>query len=931
MNSFKIFKYNDRAKAFFIGLVVLMMTTICYADYGIVKGRITDSETGMALMGANVVLVSNDNKSEVFGSASDENGLYLITQVPAGTYTLKITFISYSEYIVKEVKVSANRMTKIDAALKPETIQGEQVIVTAEKPAVDVKTASSSQVIGSEEISRMPVVTNASDLFAMQAGVVKVDDAIHVRGGRSDEVLYLVDGVPVNDPITGVNAVDIDINQIKEVEIIKGGFDARYGNAQSAIINIITKSGKDYIDVDFHAKTDQVSSGRNEGYNYGYLGINGPMNFLPGDGSFSTTFSTNLKDGYYHMGGDYGETELGPFNIPNHQHTNYKGTASIDYKPTKKIRLNLKYRYQNNFNKGYVYSWRQLPDRVGVGENTVNKFTGIFRHSLSENTYYRFNVSKQNSHSYNGLLGLKTPEDTWNYDLTLPVYNPETNEFFEISTNITNIQSVYDSLNSLGLGEENILWNRTDPNYVGPPENIDNDFDHFIDQGITKSYNESTSDVWDMDFQFVKHIAKIHKFEFGGSYQYKDIQYQSISNYNNYYPMRDSLPGEHSRYGSLRWYFNDTPQRGSWYIQDRIDYAGMYLLVGLRADYYIHGNTINSQKYIEAFNEHTGKDIEEFDKVKVAYSPRFGLSIPANTKTKVFFNYGYFAQQPSFSHMYLDPFLNSTIGNPNLDPRKSISYEVGVETEFIRDFVLRVKIFGKDYAGSIGGRQTNTEPINIIYENTGFGSSRGFETELRKEYSNYYALTANYAYTLARGFSLTALDAYQKGESVPPPVRAQRVGHDVNHVAKLQFSFYVPETKPIEIFGYHLKDFSMNLMGTYSSGYPYTPVIPNQLYVEANTETGPDRYNLDADIQKGFRVGKIRFRLFLEANNLLNFRNINIGSGGFNRRTGEALDYGDLSGTSDYYMLYPDVIFSRGINTYNWERLIRLGIKINFN
>ncbi len=930
MNILKVLS-NNAQKAIIVGIVALMATSVCYADFGIVKGQVTDAKNGQPLMGANVVLVNDENKSEVFGSATDQNGLYLITQVPAGTYTLKITFISYSKYTVKKVNVNANRMTKIDAALKAESLQGEEVVVTAKKPAVDVKTASSSQVLSSDDISRMPVVTNATDLFAMQAGVVKVDDAIHVRGGRSDEVLYLIDGVPANDPITGVNAVDIDINQIKEVEIIKGGFDARYGNAQSAIINIITKSGKDYVDIDFHAKTDHVNSGRDEGYNYGYLGINGPANFLPGSGSFSTTLSADLKDGYYHIGGDYGETDFGLFTIPNHQHTNYKGTARLDYKPTSKVRINLKYRYQNNFNKGYSHSWRQLPDRIGIGTNNVNKFTGILRHSLGENTYYRLNVSKQKSKSYSGLLGLESPRDTWNYDLNLSAYNPETGDVINVPTNLNNINSIRDSLYAQGFSGDHIRWDMTEPEYTGPPENIDNNFDHFVDEGLSKSYSQSSSDVWDVDFQFVKHFAKIHKFEFGGSYQYKDIKYQSISNYNNYYPLRDSLPGEYPRYGNLRWYFNDTPQRGSWYIQDRIDYAGMYLLVGLRADYYIHGSTINSQKYIDAFNTATGKEVDEFDKVKVAYSPRFGLSIPANTNTKVFFNYGYFAQQPSFHDMYLDPFLNSTIGNPNLDPRKSISYEVGVETEFIQDYVLRVKIFGKDYAGSIGGRQTDTEPINVVYENTGFGSSRGFETEIRKEYSNFFALTANYAYTLARGFSLTALDAYQKGEPVPPPVRAQRTGYDVNHVAKVQFSFHVPETKPINIMGFYLKDFSLNIMGNYNSGYPYTPIIPNALYVEANTETGPAYYDLDADIQKGFRVGKFRFRLFLEANNLLNFRNLRIGSGGFNRRTGDVLDYGDLSGTSEYYMNYPDVVFSRGVNTYNWSRLIRLGIKVNFN
>ncbi len=75
---------------------------------------------------------------------------------------------------------------------------------------------------------------------------------------------------------------------------------------------------------------------------------------------------------------------------------------------------------------------------------------------------------------------------------------------------------------------------------------------------------------------------------------------------------------------------------------------------------------------------------------------------------------------------------------------------------------------------------------------------------------------------------------------------------------------------------------------------------------------------------------KFRFRVFVEAKNLLNIKNLNMGSG-FNARTGEVLNYGDLSGSSDQYVMYPDLLFNRGISTYGWDRLVRLGIKINFN
>jgi len=902
-------------------IFILIVSTSCMLA-GLVKGRITGFKSGKPLVGANVIL-KNVDKDKVHGVASDKNGRYLISSVPAGRYIMTVSYIGYAKHKIKGLEVSENRMRKINVELKPKSLQSDSLVVTAKKPAVDVKTSSSSEVINSQEIQRMPGATSAKDIMAMQSGVVQVNGKIHVRGGRSDEVLYLIDGVPASNPVTGVNAVDIDKNQIQEVEVIKGGFSARYGNAQSAIINIITKSGKDYIDVDFHAKTDLLSPGRNEGYKYGYLGVNGPIKFLPGKGNFSTSLTADLKNGYYHMGGDYGESQIGPLSIPNHQHTNYKGTANLDYRPINTIRLNLKYRYQNNFNKNYNYAWKNLPNSVPINRQKVDKYTAIFKHSLSENTYYRVHASYQSIDSYDGLLGLDSPKDTWGYRVSLPYedrsYNislSERDEFLEYMPD--------------DFDHTNFDYSRTNPQYLPPVENIDINKDHFIDFGLHKNYEESQSQVFDIKSRFVKHIAKIHKIEAGLSYKSKNIDFLNIQGYQNYYPERDSLPGKYPRYGNLRWYFNDTPQRGSFYLQDRIDYAGMYILLGVRGDYYLHGNTINSDEYIEAFNTNTGSDVNEFDRIQSTYSPRFGLSIPANTSTKVFFNYGYFSQQPSFEQMYRDPFLNSVIGNPNLEPRKSINYELGVESEFVKNWVLRVKIFGKDYSDAIGGRQTDTEPINVVYQNTGFGSSRGFETELRKEYANFYGITANYTYLLARGFSLASLDAYQQGSTVPPPVRAQRMGYDINHSFKLQFSFHVPEKRPLKIFGKYFKDVGFNMTFRANSGVPYTPVIPNKIYIEQNSATGPNQFYMDANFRKGFRVGDFRFRLFVEAKNLLNFRNPNI-SNSFNKRTGEVYDYGNLAGTSNKYMKYPDLLFRRGIYTYNRERLIRLGIKINFN
>ena len=65
----------------------------------------------------------------------------------------------------------------------------------------------------------------------------------HVRGGRSMEIRYLIDGIPINNPISRSLGLSIGTNSLEQMEVITGGFNAEHGDAQSGIINLITKVG----------------------------------------------------------------------------------------------------------------------------------------------------------------------------------------------------------------------------------------------------------------------------------------------------------------------------------------------------------------------------------------------------------------------------------------------------------------------------------------------------------------------------------------------------------------------------------------------------------------------------------------------------------------------------------------------------------------
>ena len=142
-------------------------------------------------------------------------------------------------------KVFAGLTTTLDLALgAAEVVTLEEITVTAAKPLIKRDVTQSTRIIEAEEIAAMPRDT-VNGILQIQAGVSQLNSTgtLHIRGGRSTEVKYLIDGIPVNDPIGRSLGVNISTNSLQQMEVITGGFNAEHGDAQSGVINLITKAG----------------------------------------------------------------------------------------------------------------------------------------------------------------------------------------------------------------------------------------------------------------------------------------------------------------------------------------------------------------------------------------------------------------------------------------------------------------------------------------------------------------------------------------------------------------------------------------------------------------------------------------------------------------------------------------------------------------
>ena len=237
---------------------------------GKLVGNITDAFTGEPLIGVNLVL-----KGTVLGAATDQNGYYKILNISAGSFTATASYIGFKTTSVTDVRINADRTTTLNFEMQISAVEGEEVIVEAKRPVIVRDQTATTTIIEKEDFENMPINSYA-DILDNVAGVIENnngggDDGIHVRGGRSGETAYLVDGFYVKDIINGGMATDVARGGISELSIITGSFDAEYGQAMSGIINIITREGGAQYDFSFRASTDPSISGLTNSWNTGRI------------------------------------------------------------------------------------------------------------------------------------------------------------------------------------------------------------------------------------------------------------------------------------------------------------------------------------------------------------------------------------------------------------------------------------------------------------------------------------------------------------------------------------------------------------------------------------------------------------------------------------------------------------------------------------
>ncbi len=178
---------------------------------GKIAGRITDGLSGEPLPFVNVIIMGTNS-----GAATDIDGYYSILNITPGVYTVKASAIGYNSVSIQQIQVSIDLTTTVNFELNETSVElGEEVVVIATRELIRKDLTSSTSIIGDDVISQLPV-TNINDVLQLQAGIVVSGGNIHIRGGRSNQVAYQIDGVPITDVYDGSALVNVNQNAVQE-------------------------------------------------------------------------------------------------------------------------------------------------------------------------------------------------------------------------------------------------------------------------------------------------------------------------------------------------------------------------------------------------------------------------------------------------------------------------------------------------------------------------------------------------------------------------------------------------------------------------------------------------------------------------------------------------------------------------------------------
>jgi outer membrane receptor protein involved in Fe transport len=244
---------HGRIFALLVLFLVGSLFTAAWAGNSKIAGRVTARQSGEALAGANVVIthaVQSGGRevplSRPLGAAADPEGYFFILDVPPGVYHLKGSAVGYTPEIQKFVRIESDRTVTVNFVLTSAELQLEGVEVVAAREIIRPDVSGTQEVVSTARIEQMPVM-RVDEFMGKLKGITLVSttegNGLSIRGGAPRETDVRVDGISLQDPRTEISYLSLNSTAFEELQIVTGGFEAKYGQIRSGLLNAVSKEG----------------------------------------------------------------------------------------------------------------------------------------------------------------------------------------------------------------------------------------------------------------------------------------------------------------------------------------------------------------------------------------------------------------------------------------------------------------------------------------------------------------------------------------------------------------------------------------------------------------------------------------------------------------------------------------------------------------
>ncbi|MCD4775986.1 MAG: TonB-dependent receptor [Candidatus Aegiribacteria sp.] len=831
-----------------VSCLLLVSGTTSAAVTGTIAG-FASSNNGDILVGVSVMI-----EGTPYGSMTDANGEYYIPRLSPGTYSVTARMVGMGSVTKEGVAVVSDQVTRIDFILEESSSGGTVIQVTEQRNLILENVPSTIHVIDREEIETMPVA-GVLDIVQRQPGITAQGGEIHIRGGRSGEVAFLLDGVSMRSPVTNAFVSGIPLSALSEASITTGGLSARYGNAMSGVVNMVSKEGGSRYEGEFHVRHGDMSvfgyesesrnySEPSENDNYRSDCINCELAFggpepitsyllpaigidLPGEVRFFGACEW-MRSGY--------DLEDSRGNWENNWQNLINGSGKLTWRPTggTKMWVNGHYYYRQN---GWdEWTWSLYDHSAYINEEPY----------LARNPDYAIPIRFEEDYGFTiGLTQMLSERSfmdfivSWNRFCQWQRIRVEEGEY-------------------LGEGfspSDWIFFTALEPRVA--------DSTGFYHSGIHPDvWLESSNYVTTAKLDFTGKLNSVMELNTGLGASYYDLYDYSayIENWlTTYASLWKAYPYSGSAYAELSSRFS----------------GGLVLNTGLRFDYFEPNAEILSH---DDFKLHTVS-------AKYHLSPRIGMTNPISDRDVFFCTYGHYFQMPNMNQMYFGTDYNASetatiVGNPDLDAQRTISYEAGLRHRFTNRASMAVSGFYKDITGLVRTSSHYSESFGNYFQysnDESFGSVRGMEINFVRLPGDYISGSINYTYSIAQGKYSSATSQYEysaQGDTIPPS-EDNYLDWDQRHVASAHFNYALLRGSGPRVYGiYPLEGIELAVDCTYGSGFPYSPPSGASDIPRVNTERYPWTMQTDVKLSRRIWVTPLEFRASITIYNMFNRSNL---------------------------------------------------------